>query len=203
VTGEATAVTDHTEFIDLSPKVTAGLTKRKPLPIVNVPFEDGVWRHRNGVVFHKVLDRDDDGVAIDETFFAECVAAVHSTEVIARQVVGGRKERTVDSEGKRSETPMESMRQTLKTRGAQESALMFKQGWNGIGSVLWWMTGTMFLYLRSQFMVDHVDNPKDEHAKFGEEEFKSDQNYKTNCHCQAMSRLLLKSSQPGRASMLL
>ena len=170
---------------------------------VNVPFVEGVWRHRNGVVFYEVLERDDVGVVGDETFFAECVAAVHSTAGVATQVSGHRQERTDDYEGKRGEAPMESMRQTLQTRGAQQAALMFKQGWNGLGLVLWWMTGTMFLYLRSQFMVDHVDNPKDEHAKFGEEEFKSDQNYKTNCHCQAMSRLLLKSSQPGRASMLL
>jgi hypothetical protein len=76
---------------------------------------------------------------------------------------------------------MESMRQTLKARGAHEAARMLKQGWNGLLSRLWWMTGAMFLYLRSQFMAVHVDNPNDKHAELGDLEFcmaKSSKKYK-------------------------
>jgi len=144
-----------------------------------------------------VLPPDSDGVAGAEAFFADCVSTVHSTDGIGKQVPGRRVERRGESEFKRSQAPMESMRQTLKARGAHEAARMLKQGWNGLLSRLWWMTGAMFLYLRSQFMAVHVDNPNDKHAELGDLEFETDQNYKANCHLQALSRVLLKSSQPG------
>jgi len=196
----AAAVTDHTGSVYLPTNVT-GLSSRKSFPIQNVQFVDGVSRLGIGLVLYQVLQPDAEGAAGAEAFFADCVRTVHSVQGASKHVRGGR---TQGMDGfKRSEAPMESMRQTLKARGAHEAALMFKQGWNGLQSLVWWMTGAMFLYLRTQFMPGHVDNPHDKHAVFGDEEFDTDHNYKANCHLQALSRVLLKSSEPGRASMLL